>query len=84
MCSAEFVTLLCRHCPTPLLHLQVLNDPRFKIIADRIQSVVHDDTHFQKGTLYMRAQKCFCIKSGLNSKLYYRGISSLSVVSLVG
>lgn len=29
---------------------------------------MHDDTQFQKGSLYMRAQKCFCIKSGLNRK----------------
>ena len=38
------------------------------MITDVIESVVHDDTHFQRGSLYMRAQKCFCIKSGLNSK----------------
>ena len=48
--------------------MQVLTDPRFKIICEAIQSVVHDDTHFQKGALYMRAQKCFCIKSGLNGQ----------------
>ena len=28
--------------------------------------MVHDDTHYQKGTLNMRTQKCFAIKPKIN------------------
>ena len=50
-----------------ILHTsQVLDDPRFGIILSKINSVVHDDTHYQKGALNIRTQKCFCIKSGIN------------------
>lgn len=41
---------------------QILQDERFSILLDRIQDVVHDSTHYQKGSLNMRTQKCFAIK----------------------
>ena len=49
-------------------HTQVLDDPRFDIILSKISAVVHDDTHYQKGALNIRTQKCFCLKSGINSE----------------
>ena len=57
---------------------QVLDDPRFGIILSKINDVVHDDTHYQKGALNIRTQKCFCIKSGISGKLlfHYDGDSS--------
>ena len=28
----------------------------------KIQEIIHEDTHYQKGALNMRAQKCFAVK----------------------
>ena len=42
--------------------LQSLNDPRFASIMEKIQTVIHDDTRYQKGALNMRTQKCFAVK----------------------
>ena len=42
--------------------LQSLNDSRFATIMEKIQTVIHDDTRYQKGTLNMRTQKCFAVK----------------------
>ncbi|CAH3182501.1 unnamed protein product, partial [Porites evermanni] len=39
-----------------------LNDNRFATIMEKIQTVIHDDTRYQKGTLNMRTQKCFAVK----------------------
>ena len=44
------------------LVVQTLGDPRFKVIIEKIQEVIHDDTRYQKGTLNMRTQKCFAVK----------------------
>lgn len=41
---------------------QSLNDNRFVTIMEKIQTVIHDDTRYQKGTLNMRTQKCFAVK----------------------
>lgn len=41
---------------------QSLNDSRFATIMEKIQTVIHDDTRYQKGTLNMRTQKCFAVK----------------------
>jgi len=41
---------------------QSLNDNRFATIMEKIQTVIHDDTRYQKGTLNMRTQKCFAVK----------------------
>ena len=44
--------------------MQMLGDVRFETMLSRIREVIHDDTHYQKGTLNMRAQKCFAVKVG--------------------
>ena len=51
-----------------LVFIQAMGDPRFATISQIIQEVVHDDTHYQKGTLNMRTQKCFAIKPRINGK----------------
>ncbi|KAL9955943.1 hypothetical protein ACROYT_G037348 [Oculina patagonica] len=43
-------------------YYESLNDSRFATIMERIQTVIHDDTRYQKGTLNMRTQKCFAVK----------------------
>ncbi|EDO35291.1 predicted protein [Nematostella vectensis] len=49
---------------TPLFkaYFESLKDPRFTAIMEKIQSVIHDDTRYQKGALNMRTQKCFAVK----------------------
>ena len=51
------------------LFIQVLDDDRFAKILSQISTVVHDDTHYQRGALNMKTQKCFCVKDGLSGKL---------------
>ncbi|XP_074639659.1 mutS protein homolog 4-like [Acropora palmata] len=46
-----------------------LNDSRFATIIEKIQTVIHDDTRYQKGTLNMRTQKCFAVKPHINGLL---------------
>ncbi|CAH3162066.1 unnamed protein product [Porites lobata] len=46
-----------------------LNDNRFATIMEKIQTVIHDDTRYQKGTLNMRTQKCFAVKPHINGLL---------------
>ena len=41
---------------------QMLGDPRFQSMLEKIANVIHDDSHYQKGALNMRAQKCFAVK----------------------
>lgn len=43
-------------------YYESLNDSRFATIMEKIQTVIHDDTRYQKGTLNMRTQKCFAVK----------------------
>ncbi|XP_068717074.1 mutS protein homolog 4-like [Montipora capricornis] len=50
-------------------YYESLNDSRFSIIMERIQTVIHDDTRYQKGTLNMRTQKCFAVKPHINGLL---------------
>uniref|UniRef100_A0A1X7VH91 DNA mismatch repair proteins mutS family domain-containing protein n=2 Tax=Amphimedon queenslandica TaxID=400682 RepID=A0A1X7VH91_AMPQE len=45
---------------------EILSDKRFPDLLQEIQKIVHDDTHYQKGSLNMRAQKCFAVKANLN------------------
>ena len=69
VCRLE--TVVCPsppHPSQPLTPSQVLDDPRFSAIQAKISTVVHDDTHYQKGALNMRTQKCFCIKPGINGE----------------
>ncbi|RMX43324.1 hypothetical protein pdam_00014951 [Pocillopora damicornis] len=46
-------------------YYESLNDSRFATIMEKIQTVIHDDTRYQKGTLNMRTQKCFAVKHKL-------------------
>ncbi|XP_019848959.1 PREDICTED: mutS protein homolog 4 isoform X2 [Amphimedon queenslandica] len=48
---------------------EILSDKRFPDLLQEIQKIVHDDTHYQKGSLNMRAQKCFAVKANLNGYL---------------
>ncbi|KAI8513855.1 MutS protein msh4 [Branchiostoma belcheri] len=41
-----------------------LADPRFGLIMEKIQTVIHDDTRYQRGSLNMRTQKCFAVRDG--------------------
>ncbi|XP_032231017.2 mutS protein homolog 4 [Nematostella vectensis] len=56
---------------TPLFkaYFESLKDPRFTAIMEKIQSVIHDDTRYQKGALNMRTQKCFAVKPHINGLL---------------
>lgn len=40
----------------------MLNDKRFGDVLVKIQEIIHEDAHYQKGALNMRAQKCFAVK----------------------
>lgn len=51
------------------LFFQTLEDIRFKVMSEKINSVLHDDTHYEKGALNMRTQRCFAIRSGMNGML---------------
>ena len=42
----------------------MLGDTRFSEMLEKITDILHDDAHYQKGALTMRAQKCFAIKVG--------------------
>ncbi|XP_033098705.1 mutS protein homolog 4-like [Anneissia japonica] len=46
-----------------------LHDSRFELILDKIQTVIHDETRYQKGALNMRTQKCFAVKPNINGLL---------------
>ncbi|XP_064639477.1 mutS protein homolog 4-like [Lineus longissimus] len=60
-----------RDTENPLLkaYYQSLVDPRHSIIMQKIQSVIHDDTRYQKGALNMKTQKCFAVKTNINGLL---------------
>ena len=47
-----------------MFSIQLLQDPRFPDMIVKIQEIIHEDTHYQKGALNMRAQKCFAVKVG--------------------
>ncbi|XP_022793789.1 mutS protein homolog 4-like [Stylophora pistillata] len=50
-------------------YYESLNESRFATIIQSIQTVIHDDTRYQKGTLNMRTQKCFAVKPHINGLL---------------
>ncbi|PVD38561.1 hypothetical protein C0Q70_01177 [Pomacea canaliculata] len=58
-----------KDCENPLLkaYCKTLEDPRLQIVLSKINSVVHEDTKYQKGTLPMRTQNysVYDIFSGL-------------------
>ncbi|PIK47411.1 putative mutS protein-like 4 [Apostichopus japonicus] len=58
-------------CQTELLraYCQTLQDERFGLILEKIRTVIHDDTRYQKGTLSMRTQKCFAVRPNINGLL---------------
>jgi DNA mismatch repair protein MSH4 len=48
---------------------EMLTDNRFGNLLTKVQEVIHEDAHYQKGSLNMRAQKCFAVKPKLNGYL---------------
>ncbi|XP_070563567.1 mutS protein homolog 4-like [Ptychodera flava] len=46
-----------------------LGDARFSAVLEKLQTVIHADTRYQKGTLNMRTQKCFAVKPNINGLL---------------
>lgn len=40
----------------------MLSDSRYTQVMEAIEKVIHEDTHYQKGAMNMRTQKCFAIK----------------------
>ena len=46
--------------------VQTLEDGRFQAMLEKVCSILHDDTHYEKGALNMRTQRCFAIRSGMN------------------
>ena len=47
-----------------LVCLQYLEDPRFSLMMNKINTVIHEEARYQKGSLQMRSQKCFAVKVG--------------------
>ncbi|GAB6032154.1 MutS protein msh4 [Chamberlinius hualienensis] len=56
-------------CPFLKKYHSMLNDERYKAIYEKITEVINIDTMQHKGTLNMRAQKCFAVKSNINGLL---------------
>uniref|UniRef100_A0A7M5XGZ2 Uncharacterized protein n=1 Tax=Clytia hemisphaerica TaxID=252671 RepID=A0A7M5XGZ2_9CNID len=50
-------------------YYQSLSDPRYENILEEIGTVIHDETHYHKGTLNMRTQKLFSVKPNVNGLL---------------
>ncbi|XP_019619725.1 PREDICTED: mutS protein homolog 4-like [Branchiostoma belcheri] len=50
-------------------YYNTLADPRFGLIMEKIQTVIHDDTRYQRGSLNMRTQKCFAVRPNINGLL---------------
>jgi DNA mismatch repair protein MSH4 len=50
-------------------YAQSLDDPRYKLMVEEINTVLHPETCHQKGALNMRTQKCFAVKPQLNGLL---------------
>jgi len=47
---------------TFFINIQSLSDERYQAILEEIRIVIHDETHYHKGTLNMRTQKLFSVK----------------------
>ncbi|XP_041374859.1 mutS protein homolog 4-like isoform X2 [Gigantopelta aegis] len=60
-----------KDCENPLLkaYCKSLEDSRFDAMIKSINSVIHEDTKYQKGALNMRTQKCFAVKPKVNGLL---------------
>ncbi|CAI9729270.1 homolog 4-like [Octopus vulgaris] len=48
---------------------KALVDPRIEIMKSKIDSIIHEDTKYQKGVLNMKTQKCFAVKPNINGLL---------------
>ncbi|XP_067119866.1 mutS protein homolog 4-like [Centruroides vittatus] len=48
---------------------KTLCEPSFENLLKKIQSVIHDDIRYQKGTLNTLTQKCFAVKPNINGLL---------------
>ncbi|XP_052784733.1 mutS protein homolog 4-like [Mya arenaria] len=58
-------------CENPLFKAsyKLLEDPRFTVMLNKINCIVHEDARYQKGALIMRSQKCFAVKPNINGLL---------------
>lgn len=61
-----------------LIVLQTLQDEEFGVVMEKIKTVIHDDTRFQKGILNMRTQKCFAVKVCIADKSQVQTLLILS------
>ena len=50
---------------------------------EKLCSILHDDTHYEKGALNMRTQRCFAIRSGMNG-MYVLFIVQILFMNTVG
>ncbi|XP_014778440.1 mutS protein homolog 4 [Octopus bimaculoides] len=48
---------------------KALVDPRIEIMKSKIDSIIHEDTKYQKGVLNMKTQKCFAVKGFITGLL---------------
>eukprot|EP00795_Rhopilema_esculentum_P008778 gene8778-14808_t len=55
--------------PLFVIYTEALEDERFSLLLETIQTVINEETMLQKGTLNMRTQKVFLIKPGINGML---------------
>ena len=51
-------------------YLQYLEDPRFSLMMNKINTVIHEEARYQKGSIQMRSQKCFAVKVGHLDPVY--------------
>lgn len=52
-----------------LAYRSKLQDPQFAALLDKVNSVIHEDTRYQKGAFNMRTQKCFAVRPNINGLL---------------
>ena len=64
----DSLSILLRVC---FFAVQTLEDERFQGMSEKISFVLHDDTHYEKGALNMRTQRCFAIRSGMNGMINF-------------
>ena len=64
-------------CDNPLMraYADALADDRFDVIRRQMMVVIHDDTKYQRGSLNMRAQKCFAVKVRGGTEVGAKGVA---------